>query len=182
MFGAIIPEPLQIPATVNPSALTRACFGTVSVVIMARAAASSAAAECARFGATAAVWRRIKSRSKYLPITPVLATPQFISSMPKASAPICAMVFASSNPRFPVYAFAHPLLTITPSNFPRRVLSAIRLTTGALTRFLVKTAAPVPDARINARPYFPSLTPAASTPSTAQMLFIISLMGTFPAF
>ena len=169
MFGAIMPEPLQIPATEKPSPRIRACFSTRSVVMIARAAAASASSERASEPARPAACRSIRGRSRYRPITPVEATPTSRSSTPRARPPIAAMAAASSRPRRPVWAFAQPEFATIPPSRPRRIRSIISSIGGARTRFEVKTPAAVPSARIRARPYLPSLMPAASTPSIAQI-------------
>ncbi len=147
--------------------------------MIARAAAASAPSDRASEPARPAACRSIRGRSRYRPITPVEATPTSRSSTPRARAPIAAMAAASSRPRRPVWAFAQPEFAMIPPSRPRRIRSIISSIGGARTRFEVKTPAAVPSARIRARPYLPSLTPAASTPSIAQIDLIPS--GSRPA-
>ena len=125
MFGAIMPEPLQIPATEKPSPRTRACFSTRSVVMIARAAAASAPSDRASEPARPAACRSIRGRSRYRPMTPVEATPTSRSSTPRARPPIAAIAAASSRPRWPVWAFAQPELAMIPPSRPRRIRSII---------------------------------------------------------
>jgi len=95
MFGAIIPDPLVIPPTENVSFRTSACFSARSVVMTALAARLSASSLRLRSGATRWHWSRMRGRSRYLPMTPVLATPTSPGSTPIASAAITAISCAS---------------------------------------------------------------------------------------
>ena len=125
MFGMIMPEPFDMPPTVNvtpskpsssPEKLTAYSFGCVSVVMIARAAE----APPSRL-ASASAWGTpvLKgSRGRCCPMTPVDATSTSSSVQPTASAVMRAISRACSSPGTPVAAFAMPEFTTTARAVP----------------------------------------------------------------
>ncbi len=115
MFGQIIPAPLQIAPMLTGVSPTRkrtaTCLGTVSVVIMARAASSalSRLSFCASFGIAAS----ILSIGSCTPMRPVEHTRASVTSTPVACAASSAMRTAAAIPCSPVAALAFPELTMT---------------------------------------------------------------------
>ena len=152
MSGWIIPAPLAMPVTVTgtPPTLTRreAALGTVSVVMMALAAANQPSARAA--ARAAGNPRMILSVGSGSMITPVEngSTSSGAQSMSRATATHSAR--ASAKPRSPVPAFALPALTTS----ARKSLTAAccrarcsrhTVTGAAQKRFCVNTpAATVP--------------------------------------
>jgi hypothetical protein len=110
MLGWIIPEPLHIPPTrtVTPSrsSSTAWVFGRVSVVMIARAAASPARGT--RWLQASAMPRFTASIGRYRPITPVVPTSTWSGSRSSRSAVSLAIWSASRKPCAPVQALAFP--------------------------------------------------------------------------
>src|SRR5205085_4084327 len=113
MSGAIMPEPLQNPLrrTVAPAivAVAVAPFGKVSVVMIARAAASQASA--ARSGITFGKAAEIRSAGGGSPITPVEAMNTSCESQPRRPAAVAAVDSTTCRPARPVNTLALPELT-----------------------------------------------------------------------
>ena len=155
MFGAIMPEPLAMPAmfTATPSIsqLAPAPFGNVSVVMIAAAASGQFTGARLRFGRAAAIF----TSSSTTPMTPVEA-----ASISRVSTPMCAPAASSArlhaaSPAGPVKELAQPALTSSPRAPPRPAASAcLHQSVGAEpTAFVVNTpAARVPAGmRISSR-------------------------------
>ena len=154
MSGWIMPAPLAMPVTVTsaPSMRMRrdAPFGTVSVVMIARAAACQRSSRAAR--------RADGSPSTIFPtgngsmMTPVENTSTCSGAQPTSAAAFAHVARASASPELPVPALALPALTTSARKSSRRCRSAARCsrhtTTGAAQkRFCVKTPpAAVPGA------------------------------------
>ena len=113
MSGRIIPAPFAIPVTVNsrPATVRRTerPLGTVSVVMMARAARGQPSSVSAVSAAGSAATMR--STGSGAPITPVEKGSTASAHTPPASARAAQVRSASSSPRGPVPAFALPELT-----------------------------------------------------------------------
>ena len=186
MSGWIIPAPFAIPVTVTatPPTLTRrdAALGTVSVVMMALAAANQPSARAAE-RAAGRPWMIFSFGSGSM-ITPVEKgrTSSGAQSMSRATATHSAR--ASASPLSPVPAFALPALTTKarkslPAECWRARCSRQTMTGAAQNRFCVKTpAATVPRSqrtrRTSLRAQFlidaavaPSNTPATGSNDSA---------------
>jgi len=100
MLGAIIPLPLQMPATVKVRFLTSACFSTRSVVMMALAAAVSPSPLRARRGA---IIRTGADQGKVqVPAMTPVEPPQPVPDRSQAFGPILHIACASARPLAPV--------------------------------------------------------------------------------
>ena len=173
MFGAIMPAPLAMPVMVmgTPSISARrdAPFGTVSVVMIARAAANHAcSASAARHSGSAAT---ILSTGSGSMMTPVEKGSTASGAQPTSFATAAHVARASARPRSPVPALALPALTTSARTDSARARCSRQIVTGAAQkRFCVKTpAACVPGARLtstrSSRDQF--LMRAAAVPSAA---------------
>src|SRR5688572_14079452 len=138
-LGASIPAPLAMPPTVQPFRSCTVVFGTLSVVMIARAASGppSSLRAC-----TAAVTPAVSlSMGSRTPIRPVEATATSIAPIPSSAAACSAVAWVSWKPAAPVHALAPPELRTTAR--ARSPASTCRLqSTGAAgKRLVVKTAA-----------------------------------------
>src|SRR5438445_426679 len=108
MSGWIMPAPLAIPPTVTippgVSNRTAQCFGRVSVVMMARAAAVPPAA--VRWAAAARSPSAIGATGSGTPMTPVERTSAVRGGSPAACSAACAIARAAASPSGPVHALA----------------------------------------------------------------------------
>jgi hypothetical protein len=143
MFGWIIPAPLAIPSNVAAPTWRPATFGRVSVVMIARDAASQ---PCALNSAAARLRpAAILFMSRRGPITPVDITAQVRGGSPRLCSADSASACASCMPRSPVQALAIPALIASarnPAGFSAR--RARSYSTGAAAKRLrVKVAAAV---------------------------------------
>ncbi len=140
MLGWIMPAPLVMPAIFAPLTSAKAVFRTVSVVMIAPAAASNCAASRHETSLGSAFTMSLASIST--PITPVdagricsgLDSSRFAAARTHSSATRCPVRVAQ---------FALPALTRIARTFPpvtRRFLRASS-TGAATTRFCVNTAA-----------------------------------------
>ena len=119
MFGASMAAPLAMAPTVKPSARTSASLGTVSVVMMARAAAAADSGPPARvptirrmFGPTSIDGERDADQ-------PGLADQDLLGPGADAQGgPACTGCVAASRPGSPVAALALPEVRITPATWP----------------------------------------------------------------
>ena len=115
MFGWIIPAPLHMPqkCTSAPAMVivALAVFGTVSVVMIPREAASALSASGWSASFALAMPALILSTGSGMPITPVEATIVYCSGMAKVSASAFATASASWMPCLPMAALATPLFT-----------------------------------------------------------------------
>src|SRR5271165_4035676 len=120
MSGPIMPEPLAKPLrrTSTPSILAVAVapFGKVSVVMIARAAASQQLGESN--GAACGNPAKIFSAAGGSPITPVDEMNTSLGSQPKSRAVVAAVVSTTSLPARPVKVFEFPELTTMPRTLP----------------------------------------------------------------
>src|SRR5208282_2793661 len=123
--------------------LAAAHFGTVSVVMMARATCSKALTSELSARARAGTAFRIFSTRSGVPITPVEQTRISRGGQPSARAILAAVERDAARPSGPVQQFALPELTMTARTFPRDSFKwALQTRTGAAcTRFVVKMAA-----------------------------------------
>src|SRR4051795_9038067 len=138
-LGASMPAPLAIPPTVQPSRAWTVVFGTLSVVMIARAAAGPPSSDRSFTAAvTPAVSLSIGSRT---PMSPVLATATSIAPRPSSAAACSAVAWVSPKPSGPVQALAPPEFRTTARS--RRPASTWRLhcTGAAGKRLVVKTPA-----------------------------------------
>ncbi len=140
--GASMPAPLAMPPTVQPSwAVTVAVLCTVSVVLMAMAAASPPSSDSA---ATAVSMPGSSlSMGSRTPIRPVdaTATSPALCSPPSACATFSAVAWVSWKPLGPVQALAPPELRTTALTEAPRMTCSDQSTGAALTRLEVKTPA-----------------------------------------
>ena len=145
--GASMPAPLAMPPTVQLSAWCSAtCLGTVSVVMMARAASSppdSPPAISCTISVTPASTLSIGSRS---PISPVEQTatsmaPVSVPQSDSAAATASAVAWVSWKPPGPVQALAPPELRITARSRPVVSTCWVHSTGAALTLLRVNTPA-----------------------------------------
>src|SRR3954463_4525174 len=138
-LGASIPAPFAMPPIVQPSRCCTVVFGTLSVVMIARAASGPPSSDSALAAAvTPAVSLSMGSRT---PISPVLATATSIAPSPSSAAACSAVAWVSWKPSGPVQALAPPeLRTIARARSPSRTCR-LQSTGAAGKRLVVKTAA-----------------------------------------
>ena len=114
MSGAIMPEPLAMPAirTVRPPifAVAEAPLGKVSVVMMAPAARSQLPDASAR-ASPGSFWTIVLSAGRGSPITPVEETNTSRSAHPSAAAAAAIVCSTAVLPTRPVKALALPEFT-----------------------------------------------------------------------
>ncbi len=184
MFGASIAAPLAMPPTQKPGRTTRLSLGTVSVVMMARAAAVPPWAERAAWASAAPP--STASMGNGMPIRPVEHTSTCSGGQPRARPAAPAIRSAWTRPVEPLAALALPLLRITALARPPVAARWARLTTtgAAASLFGVKTAAAGTGApsvvATSARSGSPeALTPAA-TPAATNPVGAVTLMGRPP--
>ncbi len=124
MSGAIMPEPLAIPAMRTSTSpilqVAPAPFGNVSVVIIAAAAAGQLTGASSIFGSAAA----ILESSSTTPITPVDAESISRTSTPSVSAAASSERLHAASPAGPVKELAQPAFTSSPREPPRVAESA----------------------------------------------------------
>ena len=152
MFGWIMPAPFAMPVTVigAPSIVTRrdAPFGTVSVVMIVRAAAPHpASASANRHAGRAATMRSTGSGSMMTPVENGSTSCAAQATVPATAA---QTVCASASPAAPVPALALPALTMSARIGERSARCWRQMLTGAAQkRFCVNTPATcVPGARL----------------------------------
>ena len=144
--GASMPAPLAMPPTMKPAPTATACLGTVSVVMIARAASSPPADGEQRHGGVDAGQQRGPSAA---------ARRSGRSSRPRRrrrrrpapSPTYSAVAWVSWKPAGPVQALAPPELSTTASTRPSRTTCWVQTTGAALTRLAVKTPAAAVPAR-----------------------------------
>ncbi len=145
--GASMPAPLAIPPTVQlPGWCSATCFGTVSVVMIARAASSpplSPPAMSCTIARTPASTLSIGNRS---PINPVEQTatsmaPVSVPQSDNAAATASAVAWVSWKPPGPVQALAPPEFRITARSAPVVSTCWVQRTGAALTLLRVNTPA-----------------------------------------
>ena len=141
MLGASIAAPLAMAPTVNPAPFTSAVLGTVSVVMMARAAAAPDSALPRRAATIPARCGSTSASGKGMPMSPVWQTRISCrcASIPLATAP--QRRDAASRPGSPVAALALPEVRITPADRPPVASRWARLicTGAAAAKLPVKT-------------------------------------------
>src|SRR5439155_8679796 len=115
MFGWIMPEPLHIPpiltGTPPRSTSTRAVLGFVSVVMIARAAASPDSA--LRLSHACEIPDLTAAMGRWRPMTPVELPSTYYGYRSSLSADSLAISSASLKPCAPVHAFALPELIVS---------------------------------------------------------------------
>jgi len=118
MLGASMAAPLAMPPTVKPEPTTTTSFGTVSVVMMARAAAAPASVPSPRASTMVARRGSTVSMGNGMPMRPVwqMRTCSSDAPMPPATAPHTRS--AASRPGAPVAAFALPDVSTMPAALP----------------------------------------------------------------
>src|ERR1035437_930930 len=117
--GASMPAPFAIPPTDHPSPVASACLSTVSVVMIAVAAACPPVSDSAATAASIPVM--ILSMGNSSPIRPVEATTTSPGDTPSAVARCSALRWVSANPAAPVQALAPPELSTTASTRPSAI-------------------------------------------------------------
>jgi hypothetical protein len=141
MLGWIIPEPLHIPPTrtLAPPISTSSCavLGTVSVVMIARAASTPALS--LSLPHASAMPDLIASMGRNRPMTPVELTRTWSGSRSSRSAESFAMSSASRKPCAPVHALALPELMVRACTRFRCRCSWSITTDADLTLLVVKT-------------------------------------------
>ncbi len=169
--GASMPAPLAIPATDQPCPARTATLCTVSVVLIATAAASCPSGE--RVAAASSAPARILSIGSSSPMRPVEQTTTSPAETPRTSATCSAVRCVSRKPWVPVQALAPPELRTTASTRPSATTCRDHVTGAASTRLVVKTAAAWwsgPSLTTSARSGVPlalrpAVTPAARKPA-----------------
>ena len=147
MFGAIMPEPLAIPAIRTGVrsiwVWATAPLGNVSVVMIADAAAAQLSAS--RPATSSGTTGSIRPASSTTPITPVEASITWSAGTPRAAPAASAVRRAASAPGAPVKLLAQPALQTRARTRPPSASSAARhQSTGAEpTPCLVNTPAAV---------------------------------------
>ena len=122
--GASMPAPLAMPPTVQlPAWCSATCLGTVSVVMMARAASSPPSippAISCTISCTPASTLSIGSRSPISPVehTPTSIAPVSVPQSDSAAATASAVAWVSWKALRPVQALAPPELRITARSRP----------------------------------------------------------------
>ena len=115
IFGSIMPAPFDIPVIVTASPLIVRVFevslGTVSVVMIPRAACSHAAKEPSRLSTSIGRAACIFASGNCSPMTPVEYGSTWLASQLSCSLNVEQCFCATSIPGFPVPAFAFPELT-----------------------------------------------------------------------
>ena len=188
MLGSIIPEPLVIPPTVTflppTTVVTQACFGRVSVVMIAFVASSPCAAVRPSAPFASFIPARRRSMGRRRPMTPVDATRTWCGSIPSSPAVTSAERRASARPPSPVHALAQPEFARIAWMRPPLITERSYTTGAAATLLVVKSAAAAhgSSATISAtslRPlYFTSAaTPAARNPFAEQTPPLIFLQA-----
>ena len=165
-----MPAPLAMPLTDQPSPTKVACLETVSVVMIAVAAASCPST--LRAVATASTPGRSRSIGSRSPMRPVEQTTTSPAETPRTSPTFSAVRWVSRKPGEPVQALAPPELRITASTRPSLTTCRLQVTGAASTRLLVNTAAAWwsgPSLTTRARSdrplaLSPAVTPAARKP------------------
>ena len=187
MLGWIMPLPLAMPPmwTVLPPtwASTASSLVTVSVVMMAWAAASLASGERSRAAYSSGRPASMTPTFSVCPMTPVEHTSTSSGAQPTAFAAAAHMRSAFSSP-WGAQALALPLLAMTARAVPSARWAFVTWMGAAFTTFLVNTAAAAqgtPDT-MRATSFFqaawvltPTWMPAARKPSAAQTPPSISL-------
>ena len=149
MLGAIIPAPLSIPAIFTNRFPRVNCrvrnLGNVSVVMNDLARFNHDFGESSSSLTKSGMALVILSIGNGWPMTPVDITSVPVPSLPGGICPVTPLdIFqASSNPFFPVTAFAFPEFTMKPLTLPSPDArsSLVTVTGAALNTFLVTQAA-----------------------------------------
>ena len=170
--GASIPAPLAIAPTVQLSWCSATCLGTVSVVMMARAASSPPVSPPAISWTTSRTPARTLSIGSRSPIRPVEHTATSIApvSVPQsdsAAAVASAVAWVSWKPSGPVQALAPPEFRTTARSRPVVRTCCDHSTGAALTLFRVKIPAAVwsgPSLKTSARSSVPEALMPAEMP------------------
>ena len=175
--GAIIPAPLVVPPTVQPAgSVTASCLDTVSVVMIAVAAAEPASGVSASSPAALSTPDRTLSRGSCSPISPVEQTATSTAPQPSAAATRSAVACAVWKPSGPVHALAPPEFSTTARSRPLVRTCSVQRIGAALTLLRVRTPAASkrgPSLTTRARSVLPGLalipaaTPAARKPRAA---------------
>lgn len=171
--GASIPAPFAMPPIAQPSPRRSAVFGTLSVVMMARAASIPPSAPSAAAAAVTPARRR--SRSSCSPMRPVEQTSTSPAPTSSASATASAVACVVWKPCAPVKQLAPPELRTIAATSPSAIACCDQMMGLAFARLLVNTAAAArrgPRLTMRARSAAPELfnpqaTPAASKPAGA---------------
>ena len=189
--GASMPTPLIMPPALQatPSAVreTASSLGTVSVVIMARAASWPASGVGASAPAARPAPDRRAGMSRGTPMTPVEhtrtssgRTGRCGSESVSSSATRAAVAAASSAPRAPVQALAEPELRMTARAPPSATAARDHATGAATTRLVVKTPAATssgPSLTTRARSGLPEALRPARTPAARNPAGAVTLTG-----
>ncbi len=140
--GAIIPDPLMMPAsvTVRPStiAVVTAPLGKVSVVMIVAAASSHPHGRAAKAASSPA---SALSTGSGTPMTPVEATNTSEGLQPRCPAARAAIASTAARPRAPVKAFELPALTTSARACPKVIAARHHSTSGDGHRLCVSTPA-----------------------------------------
>ena len=188
MFGASMPAPFAMAPTVKPSARTSASLGTVSVVMMARAAAAADSDPPARAPTIPRMFGPTSMMGNGMPINPVWQIRTCSGRAPMPRAVSVHSRVAASRPGSPVAALAFPEVRTTPATWPAVASRWLRLswTGAAAARLDVKTPAAgtgrpsaVATTATSGTPpaLMPAQPPAATNPAAAVMLTGTSLRG-----
>src|SRR6056297_236711 len=179
MSGAIMPEPCAMPAivTVCPpiSTVAEAPLGKVSVVMIARAAASTPPGDRSAFNSP--IFAVIRSWGSGSPMTPVEDEKTRASGRPSASATADVTLRTASIPALPVNALAFPEFTTiaAPSLEPLPTFASQSSTGAARVDDRVKApATAVPGAHSTS---MTSARPAYRTPAAAVAKRTPSMTG-----
>ena len=121
MFGASMAAPLAMAPTVKPSARTSASLGTVSVVMMARAAAAADSGPPARAPMIRRMFGPTSMMGNGMPINPVWQIRTCSGRAPMPRAVSVHRCVAASSPGRPVAALALPDVRTTPDTWPALV-------------------------------------------------------------
>ena len=183
-----MPAPLAMPPIVYPPERWKAILVTVSVVLIASAAARPPARDAsARAASTPPNNGSMGSRSPIRPVEHTAISPAESSSpAARRSADKCV----SAKPSGPVQAFAPPELSSTARTRPPLSTCCVHSTGAAFTRLAVNTPAAAregPSLMTTATSrapegFSPAATPAARNPSGAVTLMAQLPGGTVPWF
>src|SRR5690625_1942336 len=171
--GASIPAPLAMPPTRTPESVVRsAVLGTVSVVMIALAAAASGSAPAASRVAPVVMPASSVCIGRRSPIRPVEQTSTSWAETSSVAAKCSAVRRVSARPSGPVQALAPPEFRTTARARPSATASRDQITGAAWTRLAVNTAAALwrgPSLTIRVRSvapvdFSPAARPAARKP------------------
>jgi hypothetical protein len=179
--GAIMPAPLVMPPMRHPAgSVCATVFGTVSVVMIARAAAPPAGSSDPSAACAAPTPPSTFSFGSCSPMRPVEHTATSIAPQPIKPAAASAVACAVWKPWWPVQALAPPELRTTARSLPVASTCSDQRTGAALTLLRVNTPAAVelgPSLTTSARSRVRLVLSPAATPAARKPSGCVTVMG-----